>query len=95
MDHERKTVWEKGCQHSPGNNGFQELATTPGSNLRMIWALLDVTNAFSSVPHQLLFALLERLDIPSPCRHLIVQSNMGGPLVPVGEGRPLRPTSGV
>ena len=58
-------------------------------------ALLDVQNAFSSVPHELLFQLLERVGIPEYHRRLVVASMSQGWMIPVGEGCPFKPTAGV
>ena len=58
-------------------------------------ALLDVQNAFSSVPHALLFSLLERVDVPECFRQIIANSMTAGMMVPQGGGAPFLPTSGV
>ena len=58
-------------------------------------ALLDIQNAFSSVPFALLSSLLERVEIPAPYRHLIVKSMATGFMMPQGGGTPFLPTSGV
>ena len=57
--------------------------------------LLDVSNAYGSLPHSLLFSLMERLGFPLDVMKLLKAVYGGGTYIPMDRGPPFKTACGI